>query len=154
MQNGNVYQCWARCINAQQWVCCISALVLAAHCTLDSTLCYRHCLTRRQKSIWKHQCFPLVCVSNLCAERKAAFGNRRSRAPFKGWQRGLKSRWLPGSSPPKEPQRYLQEQQRWRRGRHVWAEADTIGHPLKGAIAALQRSHLNGSALSTHERRC
>lgn len=36
--------------------------------------------------------FPLVCVSNLHGERKAVLGNRRSRAPFKGWRRGLKSR--------------------------------------------------------------
>lgn len=98
--------------------------------------------------------FPLVCVSNLHAEGKAVLGNRRSWAPFKGWRRGLKSRWLPGSSPPKEPQRYLQEQQRWRRGRHVWVEAVTITQPLEGAIAALQRSYLNGSALLRHERRC
>lgn len=97
--------------------------------------------------------FPLVCVSNLHAEGKAVLGNRRSWAPFKGWRRGLKSRWLPGSSPPKEPQRYLQEQQRWRRGRRVWVEAVTIAQPLEGAIAALQRSYLNGSALLRHERR-
>lgn len=97
--------------------------------------------------------FPLVRVSNLHAEGKAVLGNRRSWAPFKGWRRGLKSRWLPGSSPPKEPQRYLQEQQRWRRGRRVWVEAVTIAQPLEGAIAALQRSYLNGSALLRHERR-
>lgn len=54
---------------------------------------------------------PRLRLSNLLAERKA----------FKGWRQGLKSRRLPGSSPPKEAQRYLQEQQRWRRGHPVWA---------------------------------
>lgn len=111
-------------------------------------------LDRETEKYLKAPVFPLVCVSNLHAERKAVLGNRRSRVPFKGWRRGLKSHWLPGSSPPKEPQRYLQEQQRWRSGRRFWAEADTITHPLEGDNAALQRSHLNGSPLSRHEKRC
>lgn len=47
---------------------CISAFVIATHCTLDSALCCRQCLTERQKSIWKNQCF-LSSASLISAPR-------------------------------------------------------------------------------------
>lgn len=103
-------------------------LVLAAHCTLDSTLCYSHCLTRRQESIWKHQCYP-SSASLISAPR----GKQCLARYLHGHRQVLKSCWLPGSSPPKEPQQYLQELQRWRRGRSVWAEADTNRPPFGGS---------------------
>lgn len=55
-----------------------------------------------QTSLWKHQCFPSSSPLISKPRGKAALGNRCSRAPFKGWRWGLKSRWLPGSRPPKK----------------------------------------------------
>lgn len=99
----------------------ISALMLAPHCTLNSTLWPVITWQGDRKS--SENTFPISWVSNFL-KRRLATGT--SKYCSKWWSRGLKSRCFLGLSPPKEPQWYLQWQQRWRRNHYVWAEASII----------------------------
>lgn len=96
-------------------------------CTVVSVL-----LDKETEKHLKAPVFPLVCVSNLRAERKAVLGNRRSRPPFKGRRRGGFEASLIARVEPAKRATAVSSRAAEMEARRPTQSA----HPLEGAIAS------------------
>lgn len=121
------------------------------YCTLDSTLSCRYYLRSRQKSIWKHYSFPSTASLISTPRGKRCLATDAYEHCSKGGAGVWSLPDCQGRVRQKSHSGIFKSSRDGGAATAVWAGADTITHPLEGAIAMLQRSHLNGLALSRRE---